>query len=767
MLKRITCLIMALLIIISASACSGEDKKKTDAEVLSMTDVQNYEEKDIGASIGLKMPGTRVCLDSKNQLVLNDQKEEEFFSIVADTNGKKLQEYKNDTMNSLFTLDTQDNRYVVQEKYGELKEGDKKREAETSVIIYNSEGKKQKSLDLGKRTYTDKQAGITDIAVDTKGNVYLLQRQENIEVIGADGKKIKDIPAQKTDYIEIDDQDNLFLGSFSGGNNKSSVEKRSLQKEDNIWVKELSTGNYIREMNYSIKNKTLYLLTEKGILACSSDGNIEGFVFDLKQTSLLESDIYITDFLFDSEKNIYILAFKSDSSSGTYESTPLFYKYTPVKDQKKKENQKTLTVALRYSERYMEAAISKFQKTYPDVKVEVKDYAAAVMSSSADGPGEDEINRAQKAEEDFQKNISTELMAGKGSDIIEVSGLPYKKFIDKNTLVNLSEIIKNDQNFDMNKYKQNILKAFKYKDSMYIMPVNFSFTSLGVSKNIKEKEGLKIDSSKWTWKDFLSVAQQVTKDKNGDGKPDQYALPKMTPEEIFSFIFEDEYGKFIDYDKKTSNFDSKEFTDILTFAKEFADKGVCSPKLDNSEMYKMLDPGTIGFINCYISTYQGIIMSQALLNSEIEFLDRPTFGGTKPKMSLIPGRVFAINNNSKLKTEAWDFIKLLISDEIQSNDQMYQFPINSDSLNKKAKNEMTQNYMYKAYKDQGRNVSQLTQTHVDLINKMIDQLELSPYSEPQAAKIVSDGVKEFFSGKKTAEETAKYIQNKMNIYLGE
>ncbi|MDF2989465.1 MAG: hypothetical protein K0R50_4975, partial [Eubacterium sp.] len=236
---------------------------------------------------------------------------------------------------------------------------------------------------------------------------------------------------------------------------------------------------------------------------------------------------------------------------------------------------------------------------------------------------------------------------------------------------------------------------------------------------------------------------------------------------IFSFLFEDDYGKFIDYDKKTSNFNSKEFIDILNFSKEFADKGVCNPKLDNSEMYKMLDPGTIAFIKCYISTYQSLTMSQALLNSDVELLDTPTFGGAGSQMGLLPGRVFAINDNSKLKAEAWDFIKLLISEEVQSNDQMYQFPVNADSLNKKAKNELAQNYMYQAYKDQGRNVKQLTQADVDMMNKMIDQLQLISYSEPQAQKIVSDGVKEFFSGKKTAEETAQLIQNKMNIYLGE
>ena len=119
-----------------------------------------------------------------------------------------------------------------------------------------------------------------------------------------------------------------------------------LQKDESLWTKEFTAGIYMQEMRYNRPNKTLYMLTDKGILSCSTDGIMEGFVLDLKQTSLLESGIFTGDFAFDSDKNIYILAFKGDSSSSTYKSTPLLYKYTPMKDQQKPKNQKTLTIAL-------------------------------------------------------------------------------------------------------------------------------------------------------------------------------------------------------------------------------------------------------------------------------------------------------------------------------------------------------------------------------------------------------------------------------------
>lgn len=768
MTKRIISLLMALLIIIGASACSDGGKKEAKADGFSMTNVTSYEEKEIGASIGFQYPGIKIGLDSKDQIILNDRREKASFCVVVDGNGKKLTEYKNDTEGgTLFTLDAQDNRYVVGEKYSPGKEDDKNREVTYSLNIYNSNGEKQKSFDLGKRTFTDKQSGITDIAVDSKGNVYLLLRRQNIEVIGADGKKLKDIPAQKTDYIEMDVEDNLLVGSFDGSNGHSSIEKRNLEKEESIWTKEFTAGNYMREMKYSLQNKILYVLTEKGILSCSSDGNIEGFSFDLKQSSLLESRIYISDFAFDSNKNIYILASKGDSSSGTYKSTPLFYKYTPMKDEQKPKNQKNLTIAIRYSERYLEAAISKFQKSHPDIKVEVKDYKAAYMSTSTEGISEDEKTRAQKAIEDYEKVTSTELMAGKGADIMEVMGLPYNKFIDKNALANMSEMIKNDSTFDINNYNQGLLNACKYKDNLYLMPINFSFTSFGANKNIMKKEGLNIDSTKWTWKEFLTIAQKITKDTNGDGKLEQYALPKMTAEEIFRYIYADEYLDFIDFDKKTANFDSKNFIELLNFSKDFSKENIYNIAMDSEKLWSMTDPGTIGFNQYYLSTYQGVTMAQALNNGEVEFINMPSYNGKRNPKSFIPGRTFSINNNSELKAEAWEFIKLLLSDEIQSNAEMYYFAVNINSLKAQAEEALSRNYMYEAYKEQGRKTKPLTQADVDMVNKMIGELETITYSDSKSDKIVYEGAKEFFSGKKTAEEAAKLIQNKMNIYLGE
>ncbi len=749
MLKRVISILMVLSILIGASACNGGGKKEDD---FSMTNTPSYEEKEIGEALGLQYCGQKIGLDSKDQIILSNFSEGKGISIiVADGTGKKVQEYKNDIAGeNMFTLDAQDNRYALNASYSERKEEDKNWEATYAITVYNSQGEKQKSFDLGKRTFSKIQQGITDIVVDSKGNIYLLIQNEKIEVIDATGKKVKEIPVQKATEIEIDEGDNLFIGYTKDGTNYSSIEKRSLEKEDSIWKKDFTNGNIMRNMRYSLKDKTLYILTDSGILSCSSDGDVNGYIFSLKQSSLLESGIYIQDIAFDISKNIYVLASKNDLSTNKF--ITLLYKYTPIKGEQKTQSKKTLTVAVRGSERYLEAAVGKFEKEHPDIKVDVK------VNFQSDN--------YRKEEEEYQKVISTELMAGNGADIIEIQDLPYKKFVDKNMLANLSEMIKNDKSFDISKYQQNVVNACKYRDNLYMIPIQFSFVAFMANKNIMTKENLKIDSTKWTWKEFLEIAQKISKDTNGDGKLDQFALPKMSASEIFNFMFTNEYNNFVDFDNKKANFDSKEFIEILNFAKDFPVEKICSPTLDWAGLYNYTDPGTVGFIRHSSNGYDNCLtQGRAQVNGEVEFLDMPSFGGGKGLKSFLLGRAFSINNNSKLKAESWELIKVLLSDEIQSSRDFFRFGVNLNSQKDLAKLDMARGAAY--YADRGRYAKPLTQEDIDLVNKVLDGLNTIPYYDIKANTIISEGANEFFTGKKTAEEAAKQIQNKMNIYLGE
>ena len=61
----------------------------------------------------------------------------------------------------------------------------------------------------------------------------------------------------------------------------------------------------------------------------------------------------------------------------------------------------------------------------------------------------------------------------------------------------------------------------------------------------------------------------------------------------------------------------------------------------------------------------------------------------------------------------------------------------------------------------------MTQADIDYIDKFISELNTYANADPNIGKIVRDEAKAFFSGDKSAEETAELIQRRANTYLGE
>ncbi len=765
MFKRLICILTASVMLSGLYGCSGSNGGGGEKDAFSDWSAEYYEEKEIGQGLGIENAGTSLNINSLNQVITYAYRPGDSFYIFADKTGKKIDQHKYilKGSGSLFTINSKDNLYVLDQVYSSDTQESSSRKISYTLNVYNSKGRQQKSLILGSNTFRQGQPSVTDMAVDSNGTAYLLYPREKIEVINADGRRVNELSAAGTDFIEVDYDNKLISGSFDGGNSRSALEKLDPKTGESIWKKELEPGDVIRQLKCGLRDKNIYILGDKGIMAFDSEGGLKGDIFDFRQSSLLEPGVSIKDMAIAPSGHIFMLAFQSASGSGTAAS-PLLYSYTPSEGGKNSGEQKVMTLAVKFSDRILESAVSRFQREHPDIRLDVKDYKA-----SWTGSGQDENQRVQKALEDYRSINTAELMSGAGADIIDINGLPYRKYIDANSLADVNSMIAQDKSFNISDYSLNIFNACKYNGGLYIVPVTFTFNMLSASKSILEKEAASIDDSSWTWQDFVSIAQKITADRDGDGTPDHYALPKMTGRELFSYIYNMEYHKFVDYDKKTAAFDSGEFAELLNFTDGFSKRGLCSPGIDSSELWEMADSGTIAFTAQYIADYYNLIYAKALSNGEVELLSYPSFGSIVNPRIFTPGKAFAINNNSELKTEAWEFIKLLLSEDIQSSSELYENPVNIQAQKTKAKTaiEESESIREMLKSQYGRDIAPLSQQDIDTMDKLISELSAFPYSEPEVDKIISDEIDEFFSGGKTAGETAKSIQSRVTGYLAE
>lgn len=742
MKRNFLTLIIALILLVSQAACTDGKTKTSD------TAAPNYIVSDITESLGLKGV-SNIKINSENQLVLYDGTDGSNRYITVDAEGKIVNEIKCDFKGSgqVFAPDADGNLYILVQNVVSDPKTYKITENTRQLLVYNSKGEKLKSVELGKLVMQkDENIYAQSMSVDSQGTIYLVKYNESLEVTDADGKPLKTPVSGVYGFLDLDEKDNILTGSTGADGVKSFIACMDSKNGKAIWKKDLDVGIYIRSLSYNKADKCTYAVTEKGVDKYDANGNLLGTVLEFMKYNLIKDGAYINSMSVDSSGGLYFLIYEKEAAK---------VKKFEIGDGKTQADsaasgeKKVITLAAHYSDRWLESAVSAFQSEHPDIEISVKDYKAAYYG------GGDTPEEANKRAEEFVKTVNTELMAGKGPDIVYFGNLPYRKYIDKNMFANLSELMEKDDKFNRAELNTNILDALKYKGGLYAIPINYQFEMMLASKPILDKENIKIDDANWTWNDFIQIAEKVTKDTNNDGAIDQYATYGGS-RAIFSYLFDSSYGKYVDADNKKANFTGKDFIDLLELCKSLSDKKLLLEERDWGKITEMAARGGIVFINTSVPSYgMAKYFNETVFASDLYLFHVPS-GDTADTRSIRfnPGNMFAINSNSKFRDESWEFVKLLLSKESQASPDLQNgFPINNEALKESAKFSV--------------DVLKMPQEYVDAINKVMPDVKEYRYDDGQISSIVNEAASDFLAGNKSAEETAKIIQNKATISLNE
>ncbi|MTI54236.1 ABC transporter substrate-binding protein [Geosporobacter ferrireducens] len=436
------------------------------------------------------------------------------------------------------------------------------------------------------------------------------------------------------------------------------------------------------------------------------------------------------------------------------------------------QDQKVITVSVPASNRQLEIAASKFQKEHPEYRIDIQTYPSSDY-------------------ETYVKNLNTQIMSGKGADIISVAGLPFENYVDRNILTDIGDLMAKDSSFDMSKYYTNIFDALKTNGSLYVLPTSFTFNVLMANQEILDKEAIEIDDSKWTWNDFKLASEKVTQ-KDGAGAGNRAALPGVSSMDMLNLFTGGSYSNYIDADNKKASFTSEGFIDLLNTVKAFGDETLVNSNVQ-TDMVAVLEAagrGSIVFYPCNIDDYFMYWFMKSALNDHLSLYNIPSAGNSGSR-TFTTNSLYAINKNSKYTEITWEFLKVLLSDEIQSQALQEEgaqgkpeasggialggFPINRTAQQQKAQlaidtsKDMKMNIRLKLDGPGEISLSPaaMTQVDIDYIDKFISELNTYANADPNIDKIIRDEAKAFFNGDKSAEVTAELIQRRVNTYLGE
>ncbi|MGO4110023.1 ABC transporter substrate-binding protein [Paenibacillus sp. YAF4_2] len=415
---------------------------------------------------------------------------------------------------------------------------------------------------------------------------------------------------------------------------------------------------------------------------------------------------------------------------------------------------KTIIFSSFWHDSKYEAAIKEYESLHPDVEIKLEnvDYTDATLESDM---------------EKYVSSMNAALLAGKGPDLLAMDILPSDSYVKHGLLADLSPMMEQDHQFKKGDYFANVLDNVRMGNSLYSMPLSFFLMGFAGDEGAIAKTGVKFDDHSWSWSEFTKTAKEMTA---SGGLPS--ALSYEGPEYLLGEMVSDNYSLFINPGERKAHFDSASFTGLMKQVKAMFDEGLISKIGRGANAY--FRSVQINSPKDYLETMKVSGLEMKMFDKEegdhMKLYAKPHAQDTSAGGYFKTYRSVAINAQSKVKPEAWEFVKFMMSEDIQSLSTTTGFPINKAAYAKQI-DELKKQGSFKSAQE-----GPLHGEMIEADGTMLSGLEayvngaVHPSQDDDSDKmrelIVTES-KAYFAGQKSAEAVASLVQNKAMTYLNE
>ncbi|MEH6888458.1 ABC transporter substrate-binding protein [Bacillus sp. JJ864] len=411
-------------------------------------------------------------------------------------------------------------------------------------------------------------------------------------------------------------------------------------------------------------------------------------------------------------------------------------------ERKTKDGKTIVEVSTLGATESLKQAEKLYEQKNPKIDIQIKG-AFPENGSKTEGSKTDETS----AEKIISK-VNTEFLSGKGADVIVLDGLPADKYGKKGLLTDLSKMMEQDKSFDKNQYFNNILDNSKTGEKLYGIPLSFWLSGLLGDDTAIQQSGVKVDDKEWTWSEFTSVGKELA--SKGTHKN---VIGNTPPEQMLQFLVQDHYSELVDKASGQAKFQSDLFVQMLENVKKmYEERIVTADSVSLGEAYFV--PTPIMSVEDYFSVGATLGITGA------KIYQKPHIAGQKKGVAFTPNTTVGINAKSPVKKEAWNFLKFLMSDEVQSKGNG--FPINKAVYEQQIK----------TLKEKGKlegpaGSINVTESDIQGLEKMVAEISVQSPQSTKIESIIAEESKSYFSGQKSAKDVAALIQNRVTTYINE
>jgi multiple sugar transport system substrate-binding protein len=367
--------------------------------------------------------------------------------------------------------------------------------------------------------------------------------------------------------------------------------------------------------------------------------------------------------------------------------------------------------------------IKRFEQSHPKITVELQN-----------APG-----GSQQAMTKLQTMISGQA----GPDVMAIHGAFFIPMASKGALLDLGDRVK--QSGDEKDFSPAILSICQYEGKLYSLPRYTSVYSLFYNKTLfdEAKQPYPGSGKSWTWDDYLKSAKALTKDNNGDGKPDQWGcVIDFWGARMYPWLWQNG-ASLMNEDRSKCVLDTPAATEAVQFVYDLRHKHKVAAASDNAEQNASLNAFVQGHIGMYITGPWDVQLLRQTKDLQWDVAPLPQ---KKQAATLLGTENYGIWSGTKHPDEAWELFNYLLSAEAQTMmaDKLEKMPSRLSVLNG-AYGQTETDYNRKVFVDalsyarQPENIPEWSQVK-DLIQNQLDLIWVGKASVQAGLKKATNDV---------------------------
>lgn len=411
------------------------------------------------------------------------------------------------------------------------------------------------------------------------------------------------------------------------------------------------------------------------------------------------------------------------------------------------QTKQVLTLGTFSSSVSLASAVTEFNRTSTEYRIEIKQYYDPMTDRSVGGTGyQDALTR-------FHLDIAS----GDCPDLRCIDYDSLSTYADKGLLENLSPYLEKSGIEILDSVKS----GYTFDGELAAIP------PLVQLRTIVGRSDVLSGLDSWTLEEMIEFAEAYP-DKN---------LFNVSPERMLNICLSFNLSKFVDFAGGTCSFETEAFCKVLSFCKGYAGRNKVSSEnlIDIADYDALLYEVTLytpADYTALVNFYEG---------SDIAFIGYPCDSGCGAVLEDYKG-AYSISALSEHKDAAWSFIEQLLLSGVSANASGLGYGYPSANTIREAYFESVMSEPWtepeEGEKPERRVIHSTTrsskkfiyyvpfESELQAILELLDGAETTTL-DSTVMEIILENAADYFSEEKTAEETAKQIQSRVKIYLSE